>query len=239
MIVVMIRIDALSKRYGGLLAVDSLTFELAPGTVTGFLGPNGAGKSTTLRVLTGLAAPTAGTATVGGRRYVDIPNPQWTVGALLDASAVHPGRSGRDHLRVLATTVGVPARRVDEVLEEVGLERAGRRRVKGYSLGMRQRLGVAAALLTDPPVLVLDEPAIGLDPEGIRWLRLLLRGRAANGGTVLVSSHLLGEVTQTVDRVLILDRGRLVADRGMGELSQDSAQLEDYYLSLVTPEIVR
>jgi len=232
----MIRIDALTKRYGDLIAVDSLSFELEPGTVTGFLGPNGAGKSTTLRMLTGLAKPTAGTATISGRRYSDIPKPQWTVGTLLDASAVHPGRRGRDHLRVLAATVGAPARRVDEVLEQVGLQQAGRRRVKGYSLGMRQRLGVAAALLTDPPVLVLDEPAIGLDPEGIRWLRVLLRGRAAQGATVLVSSHLLAEVAQTVDRVLILDRGRLVADRRMAELSGDGKQLEDFYLGLTTTE---
>jgi ABC-2 type transport system ATP-binding protein len=192
--------------------VDDVSFELEPGTVTGFLGPNGAGKTTTMRMMTSLVAPTAGSAVIDGKLYAELPNPGAVVGTLLDASAVHPGRTGRTHLRLLASAVGVPASRADEVLEMVGLSDAANRRIGGYSLGMRQRLGIAGALLADPPVLMFDEPANGLDPEGIRWMRDLLRGHAARGGTVLLSSHLLGEVEHTVDRLLVIGQGRIVAD---------------------------
>src|SRR3954465_14658774 len=214
----MITVSGLTKQYGGRTVVDDVSFTLEPGTVTGFLGPNGAGKTTTMRMMTGLVPASAGTATVHRRRYVDLPNPGAVVGTLLDASAVHPGRTGRTHLRLLASAVGVPASRVDEVLDMVGLSDAAGRRIGGYSLGMRQRLGVAGALLADPPVLVFDEPANGLDPEGIRWMRDLLRTHAARGGTVLLSSHLLGEVEHTVDRLLVIGRGRIVADGQVSEL---------------------
>jgi ABC-2 type transport system ATP-binding protein len=212
-----IEVRGLTKRYGGVLAVDDLTFDLAPGTITGFLGRNGAGKTTTLRVLLGLAEPTAGTATFGGRRLRDLPDPARTVGAVLEAR-FHPGRRGRDHLRALAAAARVPDRRVDEVLDLVGLTDAARRRAGGYSLGMGQRLAVAAALLGDPAVLVLDEPTNGLDPDGVRWLRTLLRSFRDEGRTVLVSSHLLAEVAQTVDDVVVVDRGRLVAQHPVAAL---------------------
>ncbi|MGY1815553.1 ABC transporter ATP-binding protein [Blastococcus sp. SYSU D00820] len=214
----MISVSGLTKRYGPRTVVDDVSFVLEPGTVTGFLGPNGAGKTTTMRMMTGLVPASAGTATVDGRPYVDLPNPGAVVGTLLDASAVHPGRTGRAHLRLLAARVGVPAARVEEVLGQVGLAGAAGRRIGGYSLGMRQRLGIAAALLTDPPVLVFDEPANGLDPEGIRWMRDLLRGHAVRGGTVLLSSHLLGEVEHTVDRLLVIGNGRIVADGPVASL---------------------
>src|SRR3954465_5641761 len=214
----MIKASGLTKQYGDRTVVDDVSFALEPGTVTGFLGPNGAGKTTTMRLMTGLVPPSAGTATVDGRPYAELPNPGAVVGTLLDASAVHPGRTGRTHLRLLADTIGVPPSRVAEVLELVGLTDAARRRIGGYSLGMRQRLGIAGALLADPPVLVFDEPANGLDPEGIRWMRDLLRAHAARGGTVLLSSHLLGEVEHTVDRLLVIGRGRIVADGPMAEL---------------------
>jgi ABC-2 type transport system ATP-binding protein len=214
----MIKVSGLTKQYGTRTVVDDVSFALEPGTVTGFLGPNGAGKTTTMRMMTGLVPPSAGIATVDGRPYADLPNPGAVVGTLIDASAVHPGRSGRTHLRLMADTIGVPSSRVDEVLELVGLADAARRRVGGYSLGMRQRLGIAGALLPDPPVLIFDEPANGLDPEGIRWMRDLLRGHAARGGTVLLSSHLLGEVEHTVDRLLVIGSGRIVADGPVVEL---------------------
>jgi ABC-2 type transport system ATP-binding protein len=214
----MITVSGLTKRYGGRAVVDGVGFTLEPGTVTGFLGPNGAGKTTTMRMISGLVPPSAGEALVDGRRYADLPNPAAVMGTLLDAGAVHPGRTGRAHLRILADTVGVPARRVDEVLDLVGLPADGRRRIGSYSLGMRQRLGIAGALLADPPVLMFDEPANGLDPEGIRWMRGLLRGHAARGGTVLLSSHLLGEVQHTVDRLVVIGAGRVVADGPIGEL---------------------
>jgi ABC-2 type transport system ATP-binding protein len=214
----MIEVSGLTKRYGDRTVVDDVSFTLAPGTVTGFLGPNGAGKTTTMRMLTGLVPATSGTALVDGRPYAALPNPGAVVGTLLDAGAVHPGRTGRTHLRLLASVTGVPAARVDEVLELVGLTAAAGRRIRGYSLGMRQRLGIAAALLADPPVLVLDEPANGLDPEGIRWMRSLLRGHAGRGGTVLLSSHLLGEVEHTVDRLLVIGGGRIVADGPVASL---------------------
>jgi ABC-2 type transport system ATP-binding protein len=214
-----ISVQGLSKRFGDVLAVDRLDFEVDPGTVTGFLGPNGAGKTTTLRMLLGLVAPTSGTATVGRRPYRELADPARRVGAVLEASGFHPGRTARDHLRVLATAAGIAPGRVGEVLEQTGLAAAARRRVGGFSLGMRQRLGLAAALLGDPEVLVLDEPANGLDPEGVRWLRGLVRGLADQGRTVLVSSHVLAEVAQTVDRVVIIDRGRLVAHSTLAALT--------------------
>ncbi|GHJ92892.1 ABC transporter ATP-binding protein [Streptomyces sp. NE5-10] len=210
-----IDLQNLTKEYGGrpaARAVDGLTFRVEPGRVTGFLGPNGAGKSTTMRLVLGLDRPTSGTATVGGRPYVTLDEPLRTVGALLDAQAAHPSRTGRDHLRFLAASNGLPARRVDEVLAETGLEPAASRRIKGYSLGMRQRLGIAAALLGDPGVLMLDEPANGLDPEGIVWIRELLRRLAAEGRTVLVSSHLMNETAAFADHLVVLGRGRLLAD---------------------------
>ncbi|HEY0636310.1 MAG TPA: ABC transporter ATP-binding protein [Pseudonocardiaceae bacterium] len=215
-----IEVRELTKRFGSVTAVDRLSFTVEPGRVTGFLGPNGAGKTTTLRVLLGLVRATAGTATIGGRHYDELERPQRTVGALLEASSFHPGRSGRDHLRLMAETAGLPARRADEVLDVVGLTAHGTRRAGGYSLGMRQRLGLAAALIGDPSVLVLDEPANGLDPEGIRWLRGFLRGLAAEGRTIVVSSHVLSEVEQTVDDVVIISRGRLVQASPLSALEE-------------------
>jgi len=213
-----IDVQGLSKRYGNVLAVDDLSFRAEPGTITGFLGPNGAGKSTTLRSALGLVHPDAGGVTVLGVPYQRLDKPLHRVGAVLEASEVHPGRSGRNHLRILATAAGIPRSRVDEVLGLVELSAAAKRRVKGYSLGMRQRLGLASALLGDPEVLVLDEPANGLDPAGIRWLRDLLRSLAAEGRTVLLSSHVLAEVSQTVDRVVIIHRGKLVRQGSIAEV---------------------
>ncbi|MFZ0088725.1 MAG: ATP-binding cassette domain-containing protein [Solirubrobacteraceae bacterium] len=211
--------ESLSKRYGSLLAVDDLSFVLDAGTITGFLGPNGAGKTTTLRMVLGLATPTTGRALVLDRPYAELEHPALRIGAVLEAADFHPGRSGRDQLRVLSRAVGVPDSRADEVLRLVELQTAGKRRVKGYSLGMRQRLGLAAALLGDPELLVLDEPANGLDPEGVRWLRDFLRSFAGEGRTVLVSSHVLAEVAQTVDQVLIISRGRLIVESPLRELT--------------------
>ena len=209
----------LTKQFGDVTAVIDLSFELDAGSVTGFLGPNGAGKTTTLRMLLGLAEPTHGRALVFGRRYAELERPATRVGAVLEASDLHPGRTGRDHLRVLARVARVPPSRVDEVLALVDLTDAAGRRVAGYSLGMRQRLGLAAALLGDPELLILDEPANGLDPEGVRWLRDFLRTFAAQGRTVLVSSHHLAEVAQTVDQVVIINRGRLVVESPLTELT--------------------
>jgi ABC-2 type transport system ATP-binding protein len=214
----MITVSGLTKQYGARTVVDDVSFTLEPGTVTGFLGPNGAGKTTTMRMITGLVPASAGSALVDGRPYVAVPNPGSVMGTLLDAAAVHPGRTGATHLALLASALGVPAKRVDEVLELVDLTAAGGRRIGGYSLGMRQRLGIAGALLADPPVLMFDEPANGLDPEGIRWMRGLLRGHASRGGTVLLSSHLLGEVEHTVDRLLVIGNGRIVADGPVASL---------------------
>jgi len=214
-----VEVDGLVKRFGRVTAVDGLRFGASAGEITGFLGPNGAGKSTTLRMLLGLLRPDAGRATVLGRPYRRLAEPARVVGAVLDAAAFHPGRSARDHLRVSATAAGIPERRVDEVLALVGLTDVAGRRAGGFSMGMRQRLALAAALLGDPQVLVLDEPANGLDPEGIRWLRDFLRYLAGQGRTVLVSSHVLAEVARTADRVVILNRGRLVADSPLSELA--------------------
>jgi ABC-2 type transport system ATP-binding protein len=206
-----IEVEGVSKRFGSVQAVSDLSFAAGAGRVTGFLGPNGAGKSTTLRILLGLVRADAGAATFEGRRYEDLPHPSAQVGAVLEDASFHPGRSGRNHLRVLAAAGRHPARRVGEVLEQVGLAREADRRVKGYSMGMRQRLAIAAALLGDPGVLVLDEPANGLDPPGIRWMRDLLRAQAARGRAVLVSSHLLFEVAQSVDDVVVISHGSLRA----------------------------
>jgi ABC-2 type transport system ATP-binding protein len=209
----------LTKRFGEITAVSDLSFELRAGTVTGFLGPNGAGKTTTMRMLLGLAKPTEGRALLFGRPYAELERPGSSVGAVLEAADLHPGRTGRDHLRVLAPVAHVPRSRVDEVLALVDLHGAAERRAKGYSLGMRQRLSLAAALLGDPELLLLDEPANGLDPEGVRWLRDFLRAFAGEGRTVFVSSHLLSEVAQTVDQVVIINQGRLVMQAPLGELT--------------------
>jgi ABC-2 type transport system ATP-binding protein len=229
-----VTVNNVTKRFGELVAVDDVTFSLQPGTVTGFLGPNGAGKTTTLRLLLGLAEPTSGEALILGRRYAGLDQPLRRVGAVLESNDFHPGRSGRNHLRVLALAAGLPMSRVDTVLELVALGSAATSAVKTYSLGMRQRLGLAAALLGEPQLLMLDEPANGLDPAGVRWLRDFLRAFARAGGTVLVSSHVLAEVAQTVDRVLIIDRGRLVADSVLDELAGRGQTLEDAYLEITT-----
>ena len=214
-----IELHGLTKRYGGVTAVDGLDLSVSAGTVTGFLGPNGAGKTTTLRMLLGLVTPTSGTATFAGRRYVDLDQPARRVGAVLEASSFHPGRRAIDHLRILASAAGLPAQRANAALEQVGMAEHARRRIGGFSLGMRQRLGLAAALLGEPDVLILDEPSNGLDPEGVHWLRTFIRGQADTGRTVVVSSHLLAEVSQTVDHVVIMDRGRLVTSASLAELT--------------------
>ncbi|MET8697930.1 ATP-binding cassette domain-containing protein [Kitasatospora sp. NPDC004723] len=215
----MIEVHRLTKRYGRTTAVDDLTFTVHPGQVTGFLGPNGAGKSTALRMILGLSEPTGGTATVGGRPFRERPRGLRHVGALLDAGDVHGGRSGRAHLRALARGNAVPCARVDAVLEAVGLAGAAGRRIGGYSLGMKQRLGIAAALLGDPPVLLFDEPLNGLDPEGVRWVRGLFRNLAAEGRTVFVSSHLMSEMEHTADRLVVIGRGRLIAAESVAEFA--------------------
>ena len=212
--------ENVSKRYGHEVVVDNLTFTVQPGRVTGFLGPNGAGKSTTMKILLDLAKPEHGHATIGGTRYRDMADPARCVGVVLEPNAFHPGRSGRNHLRILADGAGIDPLRIDQMLDAVGLTHAADRHVGGYSLGMRQRLGLAAALLGDPPVLVLDEPGNGLDPQGIRWLRDLLRARAAAGGTVFVSSHLLAEVEHLADEVIVLSHGQLVATGTLSALQQ-------------------
>jgi ABC-2 type transport system ATP-binding protein len=230
----MIEARGLSKRYGATVAVDELSFEVRPGRVTGFLGPNGSGKSTTMRLILGLDAPDAGQVTVGGRRYRELRWPLRAVGALLEARAFHPGRSARAHLRALAASNAIPRSRVEEVLGIVGLEGAARRRAGGFSLGMAQRLGIAAALLGDPAVLLLDEPVNGLDPEGIRWIRNLLRSLAAQGRIVFVSSHLIGEMALTADHLVVIGQGRLLADASVAELSARSASLEEAFLELTS-----
>jgi ABC-2 type transport system ATP-binding protein len=219
----MIEVEHLTKRFRSATAVDDLSFSVPRGRITGFLGPNGAGKTTTLRVLLGLALPTSGRASVAGKRYRELEEPLETVGAVLEASNYHPARTGRNHLRVLAAAAGIENARIDQVLAEVELSDAARRRVGGYSLGMRQRLSVAAALLGEPELLVLDEPANGLDPEGIRWLRNFLRSFADGGGTVFVSSHVLAEVSQLADEVVIIHRGKLVAHQPVVELIAQAA----------------
>jgi ABC-2 type transport system ATP-binding protein len=230
----MIVVDGLEKRYGPALALDGMSFAVAPGQVTGFVGPNGAGKTTTMRVILGLDAPDAGTALVGGRPYRSLPRPLCVLGSLLDASALQPSRTARNHLLWLAHSQGLAASRVDTALERVGLATVARRRAGGFSLGMRQRLGVAAALLGDPPALMLDEPFNGMDPEGIMWIRGLLRSLAGEGRAILVSSHLLGEVQGLADHVVVVGRGRVVADGTVADLLAASgrATLEEAYLEL-------
>jgi ABC-2 type transport system ATP-binding protein len=227
-----VRSQSLTKRYGELAAVSDVSFSLRAGTVTGYLGPNGAGKTTTLRMLLGLAEPTSGEALLFGRRYRELERPIRRVGAVLESNDFHPARSGRDHLRMLALAGELPTSRVEEALELVELGGAATRRVRTYSLGMRQRLGLAAALLGDPELLILDEPANGLDPAGVHWLRTFLQTFAAQGRTVLVSSHLLAEVAQTVDHVVIIDHGHLLARGRLDELTGDGQTLEEVYLEL-------
>jgi ABC-2 type transport system ATP-binding protein len=222
-----IEIRGLSKRFGAVEAVSGLTFTVEPGSVTGFLGPNGAGKTTTLRMLLGLVRPSAGTATIGGTSYRELANPLATVGTALEAASFHPGRTAYSHLAVYAAAAGIPRARVGATLEQVGLGAYGGRRVGGYSLGMRQRLGLAMALLGDPRVLVLDEPVNGLDPEGIRWIRTFMRELAAEGRTVLVSSHMLSEVQQSVDRLVVISKGRLVYEGGLSGLDSESRVIAD------------
>jgi ABC-2 type transport system ATP-binding protein len=214
-----IQVRSLTKRFGAVTAVDGISFDVQPGEVTGFLGPNGAGKTTTLRMILGLAHPTGGTATIGGRPYGELSDPAAAVGAVLERSGFHPGRRARDHLRVVARAAGIRESRADETLEVVALHKAARRRVREYSLGMRQRLALATALLGDPRTLILDEPANGLDPQGIRWLRDFMRWYASQGRTVLVSSHVLAEMAQTADSVIVIAGGRVVAQGPLAELT--------------------
>ena len=230
----MIEVRGLTKRYGPTVAVDGLTFEVRPGTVTGFLGPNGSGKSTTMRMIIGLDAPDAGEAWIGGRTYSKLGWPLRRVGSLLEAKSFHPGRSARAHLAALAASNGLPGSRVDEVLDAVGLSQVAGQRAGKYSLGMAQRLGIATALLGDPEVLILDEPVNGLDPEGIRWLRSLLQSAAAEGRTVLVSSHLISEMALTATDLIVIGRGRLLAQTTVAELSARSTSLEEAFLALTS-----
>ncbi|AYY15195.1 ABC transporter ATP-binding protein [Actinobacteria bacterium YIM 96077] len=233
----MIEVRELTKRYGRTVAVDRLSCTVEPGKVTGFLGPNGAGKTTTMNIALGLHRPTSGEVLIGGRRYGDLRQPMRHVGALLDAGAVHPARSAHHHLRWLALSNGIGYRRVTETLEMVGLAGVARKKVGGFSLGMRQRLGVAAALLGDPGVLMFDEPVNGLDPDGIRWIRELMRSLAAEGRTVLLSSHVMSELEQTADRLVIVGRGRLIADTTVRELADRFGRLEDAYVSLTSQAV--
>jgi ABC-2 type transport system ATP-binding protein len=232
---VTIETRALTKRYGGTVAVDDLTIAVQPGRVTGFVGPNGAGKTTTMQLLLGLASAQSGEALIDGRRYATIARPLTVVGALLDAGALHPSRSARSHLRWLAQSNGIPVGRADQVLDFVGLSSAAGRRASAFSLGMRQRLGIAAALLGDPPILILDEPTIGLDPEGIQWMRETLRQFAAEGRTVLMSSHLMNELEGTADQVIVIGKGRLLADVSVAELI---ATASDDRVEIKTPDAI-
>lgn len=236
-VLIVIDVKNLSKRYGGDLAVDDLSFQVRPGRVTGFLGPNGAGKSTTMRVVLGLDAPTGGEALINGQHYATLRRPMREVGALLDASAVHGGRSAYNHLLWLARTNDIGAGRVAEVLEQVGLGGVARKRIGGFSLGMKQRLGIAAALLGDPGVLLFDEPVNGLDPDGVRWIRHLMRGLAEQGRTVLLSSHLMSEMALTADHLVIIGRGKLLADVPLSDLTDHYASLEDAYLELTASSV--
>ena len=229
-----LEVRELSKRYGAVTALDGISFMLDAGTVTGFLGPNGAGKTTTLRIATGLARPSSGEALISGRHYAELVRPIQHVGAVLESGGFDPGRSGRNHLRIQACAGAVAHERIDEVLELVDLVHAADRPVRGYSLGMRQRLALATALLGEPVLLLLDEPTSGLDPAGIHWLRTFLREFARAGGAVLVSSHVLAEVAQTVDEILIIDRGRLVEQVSVSSLQERGTSLEDLYLRATT-----
>jgi ABC-2 type transport system ATP-binding protein len=233
----MIDVDHITKRYGDRLAVDDLTFRVQPGVVTGFLGPNGAGKSTTMRMILGLDAPTAGHVTVNGKAYRDLTAPLHEVGALLEARAIHTGRSAYNHLLAMAQTHGIPRRRVDEVIALVGLDSVARKRAGGFSLGMGQRLGIASALLGDPNTVVLDEPSNGLDPEGILWIRNLLKGLAADGRTVFLSSHLMSEIALTAEHVIVIGRGRLIADTSVADIVAQASM--DAAVRVRTPEAAR
>ncbi len=230
----MIKANGLTKRYGEMLAVDDLTFEITPGVVTGFLGPNGAGKSTTMRMMLGLDNPTSGSVTVNGKAYRDLPVPLHEVGALIDAKAVHGGRTARQHLRWVAQAAGIPNRRVDEVLDTVGLTDVAERKAGGFSLGMSQRLGIATALLGDPGVLIFDEPVNGLDPEGIRWFRNLMKRLAGEGRTVFVSSHLMSEMQETADHVLVIGRGKIIADASVSDITGRGS---GNAVKIVTPQL--
>jgi ABC-2 type transport system ATP-binding protein len=230
----MIDIQGLTKHYGHTRAVDNLSLQVRPGRVTGFLGPNGSGKSTTMRMILGLDAPDAGRALVDGRPYHDLPWPLREVGAHLDANAFHPGRTAEDHLSALAQSNGLDRSRVTEALGMVGLASVANRRTGTFSLGMSQRLGIAAALLGDPGILLFDEPINGLDPDGIRWIRNLMRGLAADGRTVLLSSHLIGEMELTADRVVVIGRGRFITELSMAELQSQHTRLEDVFLELTS-----
>ena len=229
-----IEVKGLRKRFGKTLALDGISFTVAPGTVTGFVGPNGAGKSTTMRVILGLDSVEEGTALIGGQPYASLTHPMRQVGSLLDAGALQPSRSGHNHLLWIAHSQRLPAIRVDEVTELVGLGKAARRRAGGYSLGMRQRLGIAAAMLGNPPILIMDEPFNGMDPEGIIWMRGFLRGLASEGRAVLISSHLLSELPDVADHVVVIGRGRVLADAAIEELTAGASSLEDVYLQLTT-----
>jgi ABC-2 type transport system ATP-binding protein len=231
-----VSVRRLTKRFGGVRAVEDLTFDVPEGQVTGFLGANGAGKTTTLRMMVGLVRPTSGQVLIDGLRYDQLRQPRRTVGAVLEATGFHPGRRGRDHLRIIGQLAGVPRTRVDEILDTVDLSDAADRRVGGYSLGMRQRLGLAAALLGQPRVLVLDEPGNGLDPAGMAWLRSLLRDLAGQGCAIVVSSHVLAELAQTIDRVLIINAGRLRFSGPLAELTQTGTSLEAAFLRLTEPQ---
>jgi ABC-2 type transport system ATP-binding protein len=233
----MIEVRDLTKRYGSTLAVDALSFDVRPGMVTGFLGPNGSGKSTTMRLILGLDTPDAGQARIGGRRYRDLRWPLREAGALLEAKAFHPGRSAHAHLHALAASNGIDRRRVDEVLDLVGLAGAARKRAGTFSLGMAQRLGIAAALLGDPPVLLLDEPVNGLDPAGIHWIRDLLKSLAGQGRAVFVSSHLISEIALLAEHLVVIGQGQLLADTSVAELSAGAASLEDAFLRLTGASI--
>jgi len=235
----MIEVEHLTKRFGPVTAVDDLTFAVRPGHVTGFLGPNGAGKTTTMKIVLDLAAPTSGRVLVGGQRYGRLIHPLRQVGSLLDATALHGGRTARAHLLAIARSNGIPASRVGHVLHLTGMEAVAARRVKGYSLGMKQRLGIAAALLGDPPILMFDEPVNGLDPEGIQWARGFFRQLAAEGRTVLVSSHLMSEMAQTADRLIIIGRGRLIADTSTAELIASSTRRDVLVHSPQATELAR
>jgi ABC-2 type transport system ATP-binding protein len=235
--VVMIEVDHVTKRYGEKLAVDDLTFTVKPGIVTGFLGPNGAGKSTTMRMILGLDAPTSGRVAVNGRAYRDLEAPLHEIGAMLEARAIHTGRSAYNHLLAMAQTHGIPRARVDEVIEIVGLHEVARKRVGGFSLGMGQRLGIASALLGDPATVILDEPANGLDPEGILWIRTLLKNLAADGRTVFLSSHLMSEIAQTAEHLVVVGRGRLIADTTVAEIVAEASK--GSAVRVRTPEATR
>jgi len=232
-----VEVRRLTKQFGSVRAVDDLSFTAPAGKITGFLGPNGSGKTTTLRMALGLIRPTSGEAFIGGERYADVQHPRRVVGAMLDSSGFHPGRSGRDHLRVLAATERISRARIEELLDQVQLTDDADRRVRGYSLGMKQRLGLASALLGDPQVLVLDEPANGLDPAGMAWLRTLLRTEASAGRTVIVSSHVLSEVEQTVDNVVIVSKGQLRFDGSLAQLDAQDGSLEASFLRLTSDEV--